>query len=78
MAESGQKQSFTGTMPNVRFLIGKRTIEPIAAAHKNLAEATSALRSESGRNWPALISCLLKPELEEPSQSGGTMILLMR
>ncbi len=37
MAGFGQKQSFTGTMPKVRFLIRKRTIEPIAAAHNDLS-----------------------------------------
>jgi hypothetical protein len=36
MAGFGQKQSFTGTMPNVRFPIRKRTFEPIAAAHNDL------------------------------------------
>ncbi len=36
MAGFGQKQSFTGTMPNVRLQIGKRTIEPIAAARNDL------------------------------------------
>jgi hypothetical protein len=36
MAAFGQKQSFTGTMPKVRFPIRKRTIEPIAAAHNDL------------------------------------------
>ncbi len=36
MAGIGQKQSFTGTMPNVRLQIGKRTIEPITAAHNDL------------------------------------------
>ncbi len=36
MAGFGQKQSFTGTMPNVRLQIGKRTIEPITGAHYDL------------------------------------------
>ena len=36
MAGIGQKQSFTGTMPNVRLQIGKRTFEPIAAAQNDL------------------------------------------
>ncbi len=36
MAGFGQKRSFTGTMPNVRFQIRKRTFEPIAAAQNDL------------------------------------------
>jgi hypothetical protein len=36
MAGIGQKQSFTGTMPKVRFPIRKRTIELVAAAPNDL------------------------------------------
>ena len=36
MAGIGQKRSFTGAMPNVRFPIIKRTFEPIAAAQNDL------------------------------------------
>jgi hypothetical protein len=36
MAGIGQKQSFTGTMPKVRFPIRKRTFEAIAAAQNDL------------------------------------------
>ncbi len=35
-AAFGQKQSFTGTMPKVRFPIRKRTFEQIAAAQNDL------------------------------------------
>jgi len=36
MAGFGQKWSFTGTIPKVRFPIRKRTIEPIDAAPNEL------------------------------------------
>jgi len=36
MAGGGHKQSFTGTMPNVRLQIRKETFELIAAAQNDL------------------------------------------
>jgi hypothetical protein len=36
-AAFGQKRSFTGTTPKVRFPIRKQTIEPIAAVHNVLS-----------------------------------------
>jgi transposase len=55
-ATFGQKWSFTGTMPKVRFPIRKRKIVLIIAAQNDFFEAVSALRSQSGRNWSARIS----------------------